>query len=679
MTRKIHFFFLLLFCVKIVAAQEAWPRILETKDAGRITIYQPQPEKLSGNIVTGRTAVSVKQKTTDDPVFGVLWFTATMETNRDNRMALLEKIKINEIRLPGIEDTAKISKLKALLEKEIPKWQLKTTVDELAATVEQAQNTYTDNFKNEPPKIIYTTQPSTLVLIDGEPKAEQDDQLKMKRVINSAFLIVQYPADNKYYLYGGNTWYTSASITTGWATATKLPKEIQELNKQIKEQEQKQGQAKSAAASTGAASAIIVSTEPSELIQSKGEASFTNISGTNLLYVSNSDDNIFMDISSSKYYVVLSGRWYTAGSLKGPWTFVASDQLPGDFAKIPKGSEKDAVLASVAGTAEAHDAVIDAQIPQTAKVERSSATCSVKYDGEPKFEKIEGTSLYLAKNTSSTVIRSGDSYYCVENAVWFKSSAPSGPWIVSDDRPKDVDNIPANSQAYNVKYVYIYETTPQYVYVGYTPGYMGCFVYGPVVIYGTGFYYNPWYGMYYYPRPVTYGFSMHYNPFTGWSIGFHYSVGFFSFHYYTGGYHGYWGPPVYRPPYYPHYHGGMYGGRGPTYIGGDVNINIDNSKNIYTNRNGVTTSDIKRNGSNSRPANSDIKKNDVLPDKDGNLFKRGSGGSWQQLNNKEWKPANNAAINNLDKEMQSRERSETQNKNFNQVNRAATPVKKPKK
>ena len=205
-----------------VLAQENWPRTLDTKEGGKITIYQPQPEKLTGNIVTGRTAISVKQKTTDEPVFGVLWFTANLETNRDNRMAMLEKIKINELRLPGIDDTVKINKMKALLEKEVPKWQLKTTIDELAATVEQEQNTAADNFKNDPPKIIYATESSTLVLIDGAPKLEQDDQLKMKRVINSAFLIVQYPGDNRFYLYGGNIWYSSANISNGWVAANQI-------------------------------------------------------------------------------------------------------------------------------------------------------------------------------------------------------------------------------------------------------------------------------------------------------------------------------------------------------------------------------------------------------------------------------------------------------------------------
>jgi hypothetical protein len=244
-----------------------------------------------------------------------------------------------------------------------------------------------------------------------------------------------------------------------------------------------------------------------------------------------------------------------------------------------------------------------------------------------------------------------------------------------------VDNIPPASEAYNIKYVYIYESTPQYVYVGYTPGYLGCYVYGPVVIYGTGYYYNPWYGPYYYPRPVTYGFSVHYNPFTGWGIGFHYSSGFFSFHYYTGIHPGYWGPPMYRPPYHPRYHGGMYGGRGPVYIGGDVNINIDNSNNIYANRKGISSTDIKRNA-NDRGGNiqqGGPGNNNVLLDKQGNVYRPNQSGNWQQLDNKEWKPANTSELNNLNRQLESRERSMTRNTSFNGTKPAPSRTGTPKK
>ncbi len=674
---RLYWIAFLIFQIPFLArAQELWPRVLTAKDGSKITLYQPQPESLKGKILKGRTAVSVKQKTAEDPVFGALWFTAEMETNRDNRMAVLQKLTIDEVKIPGITDSAKLKDLQTLLEREAPKWKLGTTLDEIAAGLEEQEGRTTENFKHDPPAILYATQYTALVLIDGEPTFEQDDKLGMKRVINSAFLIVQSPKDKLYYLYGGSCWYSSKTVTEGWKYLKTLPADIQAIDKNIR-----QSNEEAATQATGEVPAIIISTKPAELIQTKGAANLAPITGTNLLYASNSEDHIFMETGSNNWYVLISGRWYKGTSLTGAWVFVEPGTLPADFAKIPKGSEKDAVLASVPGTAEAHDAVMDAQIPQTAKVDRNTASCTVNYNGEPAFEKIEGTGLYLAKNTSSTVIRSGKDYYCVENAVWFKSSSPTGPWKVSDERPKDVDNISPASEAYHIKYVYIYETTPQYVYVGYTPGYLGCYVYGPVVIYGTGYYYNPWYGPYYYPRPVSYGFSVHYNPFTGWGIGFHYSTGFFSFHYYTGGYHGYWGPPMYRPPYYPRYHGGMYGGRGPVYIGGDVNINIDRSRNIYAGRRGISSNDIQRKNIQQSPQSRAAggTKNDVLLDKSGNVYKPGSSGGWQQLDNKQWKPANSGEVNNLNRQMQSRERSQNRNKTFNEVKPGTKKVAPPGK
>ena len=97
-------------------AQELWPRVLKANDGSKITIYQPQPEKLDGKILIGRTAISVQQKSAPDPVFGALWFKAEMETNRENRMAVLQKLQIDRVKIPGIEDSLKIMDLQKLLE-----------------------------------------------------------------------------------------------------------------------------------------------------------------------------------------------------------------------------------------------------------------------------------------------------------------------------------------------------------------------------------------------------------------------------------------------------------------------------------------------------------------------------------------------------------------------------------
>jgi hypothetical protein len=674
MTRIFTSMVTVLLLVSQSANASEWPIEIKTKQGGLINVYQPQPESLNGNKLEGRAAFSARAMAGDELTFGVFWFTAVLSTDRDTRTASLESISVKEIKLPGIDDTTKISRLRKFLNSEIPKKDITASLDDIISTIDQEQKSNEVVLKNDPPVIYYKEQPTTLVLMDGEPNLKDDSELKMKRVINTAFLIVQNPDDKKYYLYGGKFWYSSSSMKDGYQPVSKLPKNIASLDQQLKkDQKEKSSNTESPPP------ALLVSTGPAELIQSKGVADFASISGTNLLYISNSSDDIFKSIADQKFYVLLSGRWYSSPKLDGTWTYIASDQLPEDFAKIPEGSTKDNVLSSVAGTKASKEAIMDAQVPQTAKVDRKKATCTVKYDGDPKFEKIEGTSMELAMNTSSTVIKSDNKFYCVDGGVWFIADKATGPWKVSDERPKEVNKIPASSPAYNAQYVYIYDSTPDVVYVGYTPGYMGCYVYGPTVVYGTGYYYNPWYGPYYYPRPVTYGFSMHYNPWTGWGMGFHYSSGFFSFSVYS--HHGYWGPPMYRPPYYPPYRGGMYGGRGPTVINGD--INIDRSNNIYGNRDHVSTRDVKRGQNNPGVSTNDQNRsrqgnagqgmggsrNNVYSGRDGSVYQRNDNGNWDQRSGNQWQQNKSNQSSTMDKDFQNRQRSTQQNNNFNQMNR----------
>ncbi len=243
--------------------------------------------------------------------------------------------------------------------------------------------------------------------------------------------------------------------------------------------------------------------------------------------------------------------------MTGPWTNVESKKLPKDFAQIPPGSACDDVLSSVAGTIPAKEAMQDAQIPQTAEVDRATATTDVQYDGDPQFEPIENTSMEYAVNSPTPVIHAGGQYYACQNGVWFDCPNPLGPWGVCVSVPDIIYTIPPRCPLYNVRYVRVYGYTPSVAYVGYTAGYTGCYVYGGTVVYGTGYRYGTWYRHSYVARPSTWGFGMHYDPRSGWSIGA--SVGWgqphgwFAYNTRTV-YAGWWGPVGYRPVYQPVVH-----------------------------------------------------------------------------------------------------------------------------
>lgn len=549
-------------------AQDQWPMKLPV-EGYTITVYQPQPESYTDGNVTGRAAVAV-QPQGKDPVYGAIWMNGFLEVDRNTRMGTLTRLEVTDAKFPSVSDTTRIRELRAFLSREIPKHTQPFAIDRLIASLEPA-NGQRPALKNDPPKVLYEQSSSTLVLIDGEPILQPVENSSYQRVVNSPFLIACTKDGKTCYLGGEAFWYTAPAALGPWTPTTAVPADL----KAMVQKEAEEGT--SVRDSSTTPPKVLVSTTPAELLQTKGEAVLQPIQGTQLLYVTNSDNDIFMDITSQQFFALLSGRWYASPKLgPGGWTFIEAEKLPADFAKIPEGSPKDGVLASVPGTDAAREAVLDASIPQTANVARTAQPSGISYDGEPKWRLIEGTAIYEAENANTTVLYIRERFYACENAVWYESANATGPWAVCTQVPAEVQDIPPSSPNYNVKYVKVYDTTPDVVVVGYTPGYTGCYVYGPTVVYGTGYYYQPWYGTVYYPPPVTWGFNMHYNPWTGWSMGMTVSNGWMTVH--VGGYPGgWWGPPMYRPPYYPPpYH---YGGGGYYHRGGNT-INIDNSTNI---------------------------------------------------------------------------------------------------
>jgi len=585
-------------------AQENWPKTATTSEGTILKLYQWQPESFEDNTLKAHAAISVLENGKTEPVFGVAWLKATTETA--GSQVTIKSIYITNIKLPGETNDDKLETIANSLEDKTPSWNISFPLNDLQTSLDlnKQQTNLAGQINNNPPKVIYTNVPSILVSIDGDPKLQANKDWGVDAVVNTPFVLVKNH-DSKYYLYGGKHWYTAPAADGPYKIITEIPSNLAKIETQIKEADKKNNTEEGKETDDNTIYNIVVTTEPAELIQSKGEANFAAVEGTGLLYVANSENDIFMDINSQQYYVLLSGRWYTSKTLSGNWQYVAADKLPAEFAKIPKGSPKDNVLASVAGTEQANDAVADAQIPQTAKVERNKAKAAIDYDGDPQFEAIDGTDMSYATNTSGSVVRWHGRYYTVDDGVWFESPNAAGPWVVSVARPTAVALIPPRYPVYYIKYVDIYDVTPDYVYMGYTPGYLNAYVYGPTVVYGTGYYYRPWYGRYYYPRPYTWGFGIRYNPWFGWGFGvgfgydwFNVSIGFGSAYPWGYGYGcgGWWGPRVYRPCYYGpsyYYRSGYYGHNSYYAYRSHSNVTVVNNyysnTNIYRNRGGVVT------------------------------------------------------------------------------------------
>jgi hypothetical protein len=355
-------------------------------------------------------------------------------------------------------------------------------------------------------------------------------------------------------------WLEAAALAAGpWSYVSKIPDDMTEITTGIQERQQARAPegtkppSLKQASKDGRIPVIYLSVGPAELLVTEGSPQFEVIPDTGLEFVKNTTANLFRDTSSLDYYTLLAGRWFRSKSLEsGPWEFIDGKSLPETFNRIPESSPKAGVLVSIPGTGPAKEALIANAIPQTATIARDQAQLLVEYDGDPQFKNIEGTSLQYAVNTATPVIQMDDkNYYAVENAVWFAGAAPAGPWKVAISVPAAIYSIPPSSPLHYVTYVKIYRSSPDVVYVGYTPGYYGTVVSTTgTVVYGTGWHYPPYVGNYWYGAPYTYGVGVAstWSSGTGWSItiGVGYTNGY-PYYYPWWGPWGYYGPCCWGP------------------------------------------------------------------------------------------------------------------------------------
>jgi len=223
--------FMLALAVQTAAAEEGWPRRIPVPK-GTATMYQPQIDAFQDNKVSFRTAVSFLGKGEKEPHFGVVWIDATVDTDRDTRTVTAREYRITDVKFPEAT-TAQQEKLKELLLKEMPKWRLSMSLDQLLTQVELAEKEQKGDLdlKMDPPKILFVKNPAVLVTLDGDPALRSIENTQLMRVVNTPFILIFDPAAKAYYLKGGDTWLTAPDLQGPWETAKSLPEAMQAFGK----------------------------------------------------------------------------------------------------------------------------------------------------------------------------------------------------------------------------------------------------------------------------------------------------------------------------------------------------------------------------------------------------------------------------------------------------------------
>lgn len=496
----------------------AWPRVFDTGTGVTITLYQPQ--------ITGwkdfrelDALVAAELKTSADakPAYGVIGFSAKTVADDENENVTLTDIRTTRLEFSSL-DRQQLANLALGIGKLIPTDPIVVSQQRLAASLADFERlANVPDIKADPPPIFISETPAILLQTNGKAvSAPVKGVPGLSLVVNTNWDLFKVEEPSSYYLRSEKSWLTSMTLETGWVEAEKVPDLFSNLPESENWKEVKASLPPSRF-DENETPKVFYTDRPAELLVFEGKPAFEPVADTGLDRVSNTTSVVFHHRSNKTWYTLLSGRWFSSPSLEGPWSFATPD-LPDDFLNIPEDAPYSAVRASIPGTSESAMARLRASIPKLARVSTDgSLKVDVSYNGEPKFEAIEGTSLFYAVNANEQVIKVADKYFVLKDGIWFVGDTPTGPFSVARAVADDIYRIPPSSSVYNVTYVRVYDTEPDAVWYGYTLGYLYMYLAWDTVVWGSGWYYPPYWDYYdddwpYYPPPISYGFGASYNP-----------------------------------------------------------------------------------------------------------------------------------------------------------------------
>jgi hypothetical protein len=657
-------------------ADTGWPRTI-TLNHGTAVWYQPQVQSWTNQKqILAWSAVSYTPTGAKEPALGTIKIEGPTSVSVDERVVSLD-MKITEYNFKTLSP----EQVKTLVAdvNALPQRQRVLDLDRVTAAISKSPLAVknVEGIKADPPTVYSSQAPAILINLDGEPIWSPIKDVDLRYAVNTNWDLFEHGPTKTYYLRNEQSWIQATAITGPWSPVTsKLPDSFSKLPADDNWKDVKAA-LPGKKLNSKSMPKVFYTTTPAELIVLEGQPSYLAVQGAPmLLWVNNTESDLFRMGKSGDFYFLVAGRWFRAASLDGPWTF-ATPTLPEDFKEIPVEHPRSRVLASVPGSPQATEAVLLAQIPRTARVNKKELKApDVQYaGGKPEVKPIDGSKgVQQVVNTDKDIIKFGDLYYMCFQGVWFVSKAAEGPWEVAENIPKEVYTIPTSSPVHHVTYVTVEEDDDdEWVTFAYVAAYTGLMVGWGCAMWGSGWYYPP-YGYYggfypiYYPYPHTYGMGAWYNPYTGAygrgaavygpyggvGMGASYNPRTGTYARGAAAYGPYgsrsagqaWNP---RTGTYAQTRQGsnVYGNWGSSYVQrGDDWARTAHTQNYATGRttSGVRTSDgggaVTTRGAGGRTTVGRTEGGDVYAGHDGNVYRRNEGGGWEQSNGSGgWSPA----------------------------------------
>jgi hypothetical protein len=430
---------LLLGTPDTLAQAQGWPRTFQ-QPSGKLVLFEPHVDSWDSGIVW-RQAFQLTPAG-KSMTLGAASFEGTTSTNTETHIITITGTQVTGTYFPGL-DAAASPPLVTLLSSLVPPT-FDMALERLVAYMRTPASMRQAPSAHSPLAILVSSSPAVLLRLKGQPVLTAVPKTRLKYVANTSWPLFEDSTNGHVYLLVNNLWLEANRLQGPWRLISRLPEDFRHLPADDRFAPVRKF-VPPPPVRGATVPEVLYATSAAAVILFDGPPVFAPITGTQLERATNTRSPIFRLNPGSTYYYLVVGRWFSAPSLKGPWSD-ATSSLPTDFSNIPPDSPAGAVLAAVPGTTQAEDAALLSQVPKRPAL--SARQVSVTYLGTPQFAPVAGTTMQYATNTADKVLLIGAVYYLSRRGQWFIAPSPQGPWTTAPGAPEVIYTIPPSSPAY---------------------------------------------------------------------------------------------------------------------------------------------------------------------------------------------------------------------------------------
>ena len=315
-----------------------WPRAYLTAAGGQLLIYQPQVSTWERQKdMLAYAAVSYLMKGATRPELGTVTLEADTDVALDERLVKFTNIRVTESSFPKLS-REQVRDITDTIVGGIPDAERVIALDRVLAMVDKSQirPSNVEGVKSDPPTIFYSTSPAVLVNIDGDAIWSPIPSNDLKYAVNTNWDLFEHEPTKTYFLRHEKVWLKASTLKGPWTAAGTLPGSFSKLPA---DENWKDVKSALPGTKTSSVPAVFVSTTPAEMILVQGAPIYTTVTGASpLMWLQNTESDVFRFGSTGDVYYLVAGRWFSASSLLGPWTFATAEvarRLQADPARAP--------------------------------------------------------------------------------------------------------------------------------------------------------------------------------------------------------------------------------------------------------------------------------------------------------------------------------------------------------